>query len=32
MDKQKIGNKIASLRKVKGLTQKQLAEKLYVTD
>ena len=32
MDKQSIGNKIATLRKEKGYTQKQFAEKLHVTD
>ena len=32
MDKQSIGNKISTLRKEKGYTQKQLAEKLHVTD
>ena len=32
MNKQNIGNKIAALRKEKGYTQKQLAEKLHVTD
>lgn len=32
MDKIEIGNKISSLRKEKGYTQKQLASKLYVTD
>lgn len=32
MDKKTIGQKIASLRKEKGLTQKELAEKLCVTD
>lgn len=32
MDNQKIGSFICSLRKAKGLTQKELAEKLNVTD
>lgn len=32
MDKKVIGQKISSLRKEKGLTQKELAEKLCVTD
>lgn len=32
MDKIQVGNRISSLRKAKGLTQKQLAEKLHVTD
>lgn len=32
MDKRSIGNKITTLRKDKGYTQKQLAEKLHVTD
>lgn len=32
MDKKRIGQKISSLRKEKGMTQKELAEKLCVTD
>lgn len=32
MDKKLIGQKISSLRKEKGMTQKELAEKLCVTD
>ena len=32
MDKAQIGNKIKELRKIQNLTQKQLADKLYVTD
>ncbi|HAB66304.1 MAG TPA: hypothetical protein DCE23_02950 [Firmicutes bacterium] len=32
MDNQKFGKLITKLRKEKGLTQKELAEKLYVTD
>ena len=32
MDAKMLGNKIAQLRKEKGLTQKQLAELLHVTD
>lgn len=32
MDNRKIGNFICELRKVKGMTQKELAEKLNVTD
>jgi len=32
MDKKLVGQKISSLRKEKGLTQKELAEKLCVTD
>ena len=32
MDSKKIGQFIAKLRKEKGLTQKQLGNKLYVTD
>lgn len=32
MDAKILGEKISSLRKVKGLTQKQLAEQLHVTD
>ena len=32
MDNNKIGKFIASLRKEQGLTQKELADKLFVTD
>ena len=32
MDKKRIGQKISTLRKEKGMTQKELAEKLCVTD
>ena len=32
MDKKVIGEKISTLRKEKGMTQKELAEKLCVTD
>ena len=32
MNNQKIGKFIANLRKEKGMTQKALADKLYVTD
>ena len=32
MDKEEIGRKISAIRKEKGLTQKQLAEKINVTD
>ena len=32
MDQQKIGGFIAALRKEKGLTQRQLADRLYVTN
>ena len=32
MDKAQIGNKIKKLRKIQNLTQKQLADKLYVSD
>lgn len=32
MDAITVGKKIAQLRKEKGMTQKQLAENLYVTD
>lgn len=32
MDKKYIGHKISAIRKEKGLTQKELAEKLHVTD
>jgi len=32
MDKTQLGNKIASLRKENGFTQKELAELLYVSD
>ena len=32
MDKKEIGRKISALRKEKELTQKELAEKLYISD
>lgn len=32
MDKKRIGQRISTLRKEKGMTQKELAEKLCVTD
>lgn len=32
MDKKEIGRKISALRKEKGMTQKELAEKLHVSD
>ena len=32
MDKKEMGNKIAAIRKERGLTQKELAEKLHVSD
>ena len=32
MDAKVLGAKIAALRKAQGLTQKQLAERLHVTD
>ena len=32
MDKKKIGNLISALRKEKGMTQKDLAEQLHVSD
>ena len=32
LDKEKIGEFIAKLRKEKGMTQKELAEKLFVSD
>ena len=32
IDKEKFGTFVAELRKEKGLTQKELAEKLYLSD
>ena len=32
MDNNRIGKKIASLRKEKGLTQEELGQKLFITD
>ena len=32
MDKKEIGCKISAIRKEQGMTQKELAEKLHVTD